>query len=377
MSWQGTMTCQLVNSLGYDIGNLFFDHWWNPNSGNYHDAPPNLDGGTVPPTIPAGGVLSFTINVGGSASEISVDQWRFYFAANGTWWSLGFAPDFNSPTYVTYKVCTIYEEDYDSGEPVVINFMPQGWSVDLPKSSNCPNNSYDSSTDTDGVQIHYYYDTALPSQAAASAWITSLYENILSRAPSSTEVSNRAESYANMAMGGSTGLSAYRDSIVAAMFKGGEYCKNQVLALYQNLLGRTPDDDELARQMIRLSSGMALQTLMARFCSSEEFIGDHPLPTAYTNAVYQKLLNRAPSDSELSTMQSGSLTPAQLCQTVIESVEFATDLANETYQTFLKRAPTTTEIMQNISAIMSSLQKFSAQLANSPEYLQNCAATAG
>lgn len=379
MSWQGTMTCQLMNSLGSDIGNLYFAHSWS----SYLDSPPWPNASEPPvlggpsPVIPAGGVLDFTINVGGSAS-ISEDGWQFCFFAEGTWWSCGFD---GVGAGVDYKVCDVTDDDYESGNPVIINFMSQGWSVDLPVSKNCANNSYDSNTNPP-FGPYYYYEAALPSQAAVAAWATSLYQDILSRAPASTEVSVFVAGYQTAAMSGSTGLSAYRDARVAAMFKGGEYCKNQILALYQNLLGRTPDDNELARQMFRLDTGTALQSFMATFCSSEEFIKDHPLPTAYTNAVYQALLNRAPTDSELSTvtseLQSGTRTPAQFCTGIIQSPEFCTDLLTEIYQTFLKRAPTTTEIAENAPLLITlSLQQVSTDLANSAEYLQNCAASAG
>jgi hypothetical protein len=330
---------------------------------DYTDSP-------VQSLIPAGGVLEFPITVG-SVDLYVKDQWQFQFFAEGAWWS-----------HVSYKSCNVTEDDYDSGLPVIVNFMPQGWSVDLPVSTNCPNNSYDSPP-VPSPGFLYYYDTGLRSEAAVPEWIRSLYENILSRVPSATEISPAVTAYLTMAMTGSAGLSAYRDAEVARMFKGDEYCTNQINELYKRLLGRVPSPTEIQPAVESLASGVALQSFMSRFCSGNEFIQDHPLPTAYTNAVFQLLLNRAPSDSELSAtttaLQSGSKTPAVVCADIIQSAEFCDALVNDMFQTFLKRAPTSTEMTVSSDLLTAglSIQVVSAPLPNCQEYLNDCSANAG
>lgn len=211
------------------------------------------------------------------------------------------------------------------------------------------------------------------------------YESLrkhLSRVPSQTELPDPVAAYLNAAKSGPTGLSAYRDAEVTRMFEGQEYCTNQIKALYERLLDRVPNSSEIEPAVATLASGAALQSFTARFCSGGEFIGDHPLPTAYTNTVFQLLLNRAPSDFELSTMvaalQSGNTTPEKLCTQFIQSSEFCNALLNDMFQTFLKRAPTSTEIATREPLLAGGIaqQVVSAGLANCQEYLNNCTANA-
>lgn len=122
MTWQGTMKCQLQNALGLEIDSLNFSHNWTNGSGP--DSPPN--NGSI--TLKAGELLEFDINVGSGGD----DDWSFSFAVGGGSYSRN------------GKQCDIEYDDYSSGDPVSVIFMPAetGWSINMPSSSSCTDNSY-------------------------------------------------------------------------------------------------------------------------------------------------------------------------------------------------------------------------------------------
>jgi hypothetical protein len=123
MSWGGTMTCSVTNQTGGTITSVSVVHLWN----QYHDAPaPNPT-----PSLDNGDTISFQINVGSGGS----DDWSVSFTdASGACW------------YRNGKQCNVEEEDYTSGSPVNINLLSgaQGFSIELPSSSSCTDNYYDS-----------------------------------------------------------------------------------------------------------------------------------------------------------------------------------------------------------------------------------------
>ena len=122
MSWSGTMTCTVTNQTGGTITNLTVAHQWE----GFTDSPnPNPT-----PSVENGASFSFTINVGSGGS----DEWSLRFIdAQGNCW------------FRNEKQCDVEEEDFQSGAPVNLNLLSGsiGFSVEMPVSSSCTDNSYD------------------------------------------------------------------------------------------------------------------------------------------------------------------------------------------------------------------------------------------
>ncbi|HYO13846.1 MAG TPA: hypothetical protein VE685_11690 [Thermoanaerobaculia bacterium] len=123
MSWSGTMTCTVTNQTGGTITNLSILHQWE----GFADAPnPNPTA-----SLAEGASISFTINVGSGGS----DEWSLRFIdATGACW------------YRDQKQCDVEDEDLESGQPVLVNLLNgnQGFSIEMPESSSCTDNYYDS-----------------------------------------------------------------------------------------------------------------------------------------------------------------------------------------------------------------------------------------
>ena len=123
MSWGGTMKCLLVNQTGNQILAVYVNHNWE----SHNDAPdPN-------PTVEmaANGGIGFLINVGAGGS----DDWSVAFTdMNGKYW------------YRSGKQCDVESEDYNSGQEVQVVLGSGGFSIQLPKSSSCNNNYYNTIT---------------------------------------------------------------------------------------------------------------------------------------------------------------------------------------------------------------------------------------
>ena len=181
------MICRLMNSMGADMANIVFEHGYSNGSNGVNEMP------ATQTLITVGGTMDFPITFTDGG-----DGWGFAFLSGGKWYSRGY-----DGSWGQQKDCNITNDDYNSGKPVIINFMPDGWSVDLPVSSNCANIPYDDAT-TDHTTNNAYFDDALPTFQAVEAWITSLYENILSRAPSATELQAPVAAYLKTAMSGPT-----------------------------------------------------------------------------------------------------------------------------------------------------------------------------
>ncbi|HEV3485265.1 MAG TPA: hypothetical protein VG106_07650 [Vicinamibacterales bacterium] len=122
MSWGGQMTCNIINNTGGAITNVTFSHEWNGGAQEpIFGTDPFPDGGTAP----------FTIQVGDGGSDL----WSVQFTdADGNCW------------YRKDKQCDVSEDDFTSGNPVnaVLKAGKVGFSIELPVSTSCPDNYYDS-----------------------------------------------------------------------------------------------------------------------------------------------------------------------------------------------------------------------------------------
>lgn len=118
MNWSGTMTVNVTNQTNGPLHTVCAAHTWNGKTSRVgpQDLAPNAS-------------ITFQVSVGGGGSDE---------------WSIGFTDPSGNQYYRNGKQCNVEESDYKSKKPIVINLLPlgTGWSVELPESSSCTDNSY-------------------------------------------------------------------------------------------------------------------------------------------------------------------------------------------------------------------------------------------
>lgn len=117
--WGGTMTCHVANETGGYISNVTATHEWDDRSQQLGRT--GMDVGESAP---------FEILVGSGGHDL---------------WSIIFMDESGRMCVRHGKQCDVTSGDLSSGGPVYLNLGPysRGFSVVLPDSSSCIDNSYD------------------------------------------------------------------------------------------------------------------------------------------------------------------------------------------------------------------------------------------
>jgi subtilase family serine protease len=171
------------------------------------------------------------------------------------------------------------------------------------------------------------------SYAGSQAFVCAVYEDLLGRSPDSDGLSYWAGA---LASGESLAQVAY------AIATSGEYRDHLVSGWYQTFLDRAADSDGLGYWMGALGSGSTDEQAIAGILGSSEFYFDSGgTPDGFVSAVYEDLLGRSPDSGGLSywagALASGE-SLAQVAYAVATSGEYRADLVSGWYQTFLDRA---------------------------------------
>ncbi len=122
-------------------------------------------------------------------------------------------------------------------------------------------------------------------------WVTSMYQDLLGRAPSAAEVQ---EWVAGLNMGISTTYVAHGFAASA------ERQTDRVTAIYEKFLGRAPLPAEVAQWVNAFEAGLATdEYIIAGFVGSAEYFQDHGGDaTDWVKAAFEAVLGRAPSPQE-------------------------------------------------------------------------------
>jgi len=165
----------------------------------------------------------------------------------------------------------------------------------------------------------------------ATAWVGLLYRDLLGRVPQASEV-------ATWVGGFSSGVS--RDAIVAGFLNSREYLTGLVTQWYEQYLHRAPDQSGLNNFVGALQSGASADTIREAILASPEFFAVQGSTTGgFVQALYQDLLGRSPNAQE-STPWITSVTAGNLMAVAtgfLQSQEFRADEVNTIYATYLRR----------------------------------------
>lgn len=223
--------------------------------------------------------------------------------------------------------------------------------------------SYDSSGiqsgDAAGLESLFLYSVQSMSVAKG------IYKGFLNRPASQGEVSWGSQYY------------YWYDSawLSLAMIHTDEYKSNMVRAVYSNGLDRQPNQVEIDLNVQWLRGGETQQDVVNRVWLSDELwnkAGGHG--TAWVQFMYQRLLGRAPSTSELNNTIAAFLTygKAETLKSFLNNNNYADKVVQDGFQRILGRSAGATELPYWRSVFLSSgYENLLVQLGGSIDFVDN------
>jgi len=144
-------------------------------------------------------------------------------------------------------------------------------------------------------------------------------------------------------------------TVAASLAHSLEYYQNFVSAAYSKYLGRTPGAAEVLPFAQQMQQGrLSDEQLEASFIGSSEYIANHGgLGAAWVTALYQDLLGRTPNSAEVEgwlTALGNGANPAQVAYGFAASPEREAIRVNDVYVTLLGRTASQAEVQGWVSA---------------------------
>jgi hypothetical protein len=185
--------------------------------------------------------------------------------------------------------------------------------------------------------------------AQTFVWVAHLYQDMLGR----TGTDNEVAAWVNLV---AAGLS--RQVIVTGFIMSPEYRAKQVKDIYLTLLHRAVDPGGLSGWVGFLQQGHAPEEFRLAIISSTEYFQLHGSTNqGYVSALYNDILHRQADPGSLAAftafLNSNPGALAQVASTLFASLEYRQDIVNALYTRFLRRA-----------ADPASLNAFAAALQN-------------
>ena len=130
-------------------------------------------------------------------------------------------------------------------------------------------------------------------------------------------------------------------SVVLGVESSTEYLNDQVIALYNRYLGRTPDSGGEQFWTSFLQSGGTFEQVAEQLTSSGEYFAlQGSTNQGFITGLYQDVLNRTPSNAEIAgwvTALDNGTSRLSVSTDFLTSQEYRTDLVQADYLTFLLR----------------------------------------
>jgi hypothetical protein len=171
------------------------------------------------------------------------------------------------------------------------------------------------------------------TNASNADYVTALYNSLLNRSPSSSDLS-----YWTTALdAGQTSFSEVANTFLSSP----EYYQNEVQSVYSHLLGRVADTNGLAYWTGVLESGETLQYVQSQIAGSVEFFVDAGNTTNFVNNLFNDFLGRDAGAAELTaytaTLDGTAGTRINAATTVLNSTEGRAYRVNIIYENLLFR----------------------------------------
>jgi protocatechuate 3,4-dioxygenase beta subunit len=174
-----------------------------------------------------------------------------------------------------------------------------------------------------------------------------------------------------------------QQAFVSYLLSTPEHMASEITSSYLTILGRTPDSGGLAYFQGLLSSGVSINTINATLLTSPEFQAKFASNQAFVQGLYQAVLGRAPSASDV-TFWTGQLaggTPRMvIAQQILNSPEAVADEINLDYLNILGRNADPGSLNQWVSMIQTGKMtepQVATVLLCSPEFFNRILTAAG
>jgi hypothetical protein len=217
------------------------------------------------------------------------------------------------------------------------------------------------------AQISFETPTSPPSctESGDARFVCALYSDLLKRAPDAGGLA-----YWEAQLAGGTSQS----QVVLDMLTSAEYRNALVENYYKTFLGRAADPGGLSFFDGELSQGASDQSVMEGILGSPEFYADSGgTPGGFVNALYEHLLGRSPDAAGLSYWEdqlAGGADGGAVAGGILSSAEYQADFVRAQYTFLLKRDadPAGLSYWEDQLAGGASYESVIAGIAGSTEY---------
>lgn len=215
----------------------------------------------------------------------------------------------------------------------------------------------------DQLTVERLEDRLVPD---ATSFVTSLYHNLLNRAPDPGGLA----AWVNAINNGAT-----NQQVATAIWRFGEHRTDEVNSYYESFLGRAPDPGEAVWINALQNGSLNEQGVETAFLTSSEFVNNHSTPQSYINGLYQDILGRAPQPAEELVWvnilsQSGKFF---VTAAILTSTESYTRILNTDYQNYLNRVPDSAGLqawLNSLQSGQSTVESVAEGILGSAEYAQ-------
>jgi hypothetical protein len=227
-------------------------------------------------------------------------------------------------------------------------------------------NELGSNTDQTTVAQQFLTSAEYRSDVGDVLWLRRLYQDVLGR---NGDRPNELGFWLALLHNGTDHATVASDILTSV-----EPYTNTVKRLYEALLGRAPDASGAAFSLHVLQTDGRTAELVADIIGSPEYFGLHGSDnTKWVQSLYQNLLGRAGTDSEVQTwltaLNSGTSRAAVASQ-FTGSAAYQQDWVRKQYNYYLRRSPTTAETAAAVTQIQGNASdaQVIAQIISSDEY---------
>jgi hypothetical protein len=236
--------------------------------------------------------------------------------------------------------------------------------------------------------VEYYNlqaGAATTTPARDANWVTAVYNDVLGRNPSATEVNVFVSALSQAEVG-------IRGQVVQGFTESNEFLTRVIVVVYGKYLGRAPSNAEINIWLPVLRQPPAgpgqpspLESFIAQVVSSLEYLQNQRDPTggtfsnaAWVQSLYTNVLGRPfdqPGfDAALNGVLQGYIGQRlDFANAVTTSTEFRNNLVANYYLTFLRRKASPPEVANQVSRFATGArdEQIIATILASAEYFQN------
>jgi outer membrane biosynthesis protein TonB len=231
-----------------------------------------------------------------------------------------------------------------------------------------------------------------------AAYIDKLYPALLSRSPTAADLSANASLITLVDAGSASARLSLAEKVVSST----EFLTDQVISFYANYLHPTchaialqecagaigmPTSADLAAALTALAGNSTEEDIIAGVLGSTQYYANHgSTQTGLIQGVYQDLLGRAPTNTELSAAlekyPNDPLGDSEFVQSMASSSQYKDLVVSLDYQQFLLRAPLLSETVAgagvlsgDVPSLQTPDQTLLEQIVATPEYLADTGST--